>query len=172
WQVDSVTIAGCLPPTPELELTKTVGTDPGQCATTDAIAVAPGTDVTYCYTIQNTGDITVTTHDLVDDQLGTLLTGFVYNLPPGASAFITATTTILVDTVNEGSWTGTTLYGDSVTATDTAIVTVGFDVYLPIITNPSTITHLPATKPSLGWVPWLILGPMWVIGLRQKKGKG
>jgi len=32
--------------------------------------------------VTNTGDVTFTTHDLVDDQLGGLLTGFGYTLNP------------------------------------------------------------------------------------------
>ena len=169
WEVDEVVIAGCIPPTPELELTKTVGTDPGQCATTDAIDVPSGTDVTYCYTINNTGSITVTTHDLVDDQLGSLLTGFAYNLAPGASVFLTATITITEDTLNVASWTGTTIYSDSITVTDTATVSIiEFDLYLPIISKTAPTANLPETNQPLVWLPWLALGSAIVFGIRRK----
>ncbi|MGQ9904545.1 MAG: S8 family serine peptidase [Anaerolineae bacterium] len=70
---------------PSIVITKTVGTAPGVCATTTEITVAAGTTVHYCYTVQNTGNITLTVHDLNDDVLGTILSGFVYTLTPGSS---------------------------------------------------------------------------------------
>ncbi len=70
---------------PNINLAKTVGTDPGICAATNSLAVAPGTDVYYCYEVTNTGTITLGLHDLADDQLGTILSGFPFTLTPGAS---------------------------------------------------------------------------------------
>ena len=46
---------------PDIVLTKTVGTTPGVCAATTEITVDPMTEVYYCYTVQNTGNITLTT---------------------------------------------------------------------------------------------------------------
>jgi len=90
---------------PAISLTKTVGTNPAVCPATGAITVTVGTLVNYCYAILNTGPITLTLHDLVDDQLGALLTGFPYTLAPGASAFLTQTATITQTTVNTAVWT-------------------------------------------------------------------
>ena len=48
----------CLLPTregPGLSLTKTVGTVPAVCAATDAVTVATGTTVYYCFHVENTG---------------------------------------------------------------------------------------------------------------------
>ncbi len=73
------------PSAPAIELVKTVGTDPGVCAPDSNITVPAGTEVYYCYTVTNTGDVTLNLHDLVDDQLGTLFTGFAYALTPGSS---------------------------------------------------------------------------------------
>ena len=70
---------------PAINLVKTVGTTAGVCAPDAAITVTEGTTVYYCYTVTNTGNVTFTSHDLSDDQLGTLLTGFAYTLEPGAS---------------------------------------------------------------------------------------
>jgi len=61
---------------PGLSLVKTVGTTPGVCATTSTITVSPGTTVYYCYTATNSGTETLTTHTLVDDQLGTIFSGW------------------------------------------------------------------------------------------------
>ncbi|MCB9141397.1 MAG: proprotein convertase P-domain-containing protein [Anaerolineales bacterium] len=90
---------------PAIVLTKTVGLDPNTCAVTDDITVPSGTDVTYCYTVENTGDVTLNLHDLDDSELGNLFTGFPYALTPGSSVFVTETATINVTTVNTGTWT-------------------------------------------------------------------
>ena len=110
---------------PAITLDKTVGTDVNTCATTDEITVVAGSTVAYCYTVTNTGNITLTLHDLTDSALGTILTNFPFTLVPGASAFLTVSTPITVNTVNTALWTaynpGPT---DVVTATDVATVTV------------------------------------------------
>jgi hypothetical protein len=95
---------------PSIDLAKTVGTTPGVCATTDAITVTAGTDVYYCYEVTNTGPITLAFHDLVDSELGNILSGFPYNLAPGASvdtiaAGLTLSATLNATTVNTATWT-------------------------------------------------------------------
>ena len=93
---------------PSISLAKTVGTDPGVCATTSNITVPEGTTVYYCYEVTNTGDVTFNLHDLVDDQLGTIFTGFAYALTPGAaSAPLTPGLTIgdNTTTTNVATWT-------------------------------------------------------------------
>jgi uncharacterized repeat protein (TIGR01451 family) len=90
---------------PEITLAKTVGIDPTACATTDAITVTVGTDVTYCYTVYNSGNVLLTSHDLVDSELGPIFTGLLYDLAPGAGVYVTETATIMTDTVNTGTWT-------------------------------------------------------------------
>jgi hypothetical protein len=127
---------------PAIALTKTVGTDPGMCATSDAIEVAFGTVVYYCYTVTNTGDVTLSLHDLDDDVLGTILTGLAYDLTPGASvdtvaAGLTISATITQTTVNTATWTA---YNDAtVTATASASATVTLStyyLYLPVLMKP------------------------------------
>ncbi len=130
---------------PSIVMSKTVGTDPAACATTDNITVAAGTDVYYCYTVTNTGDVTLPLHDLVDDELGTLLDDFAFNLAPGATvstvdagAVISITATSSV--TNTAVWTA--FVDPSVTAsfTDTAMVNV---------VNPSiTMTKTVGTDPA------------------------
>jgi hypothetical protein len=92
-------------PNPQIELTKTVGLNPGFCADTDEISVTAGTEVTYCYTVENTGNVVLNIHDLVDSELGVLLDTFNYYLVPGASIFLTQEATINVTTVNTATWT-------------------------------------------------------------------
>jgi len=118
---------------PTIELTKTVGVGP-DCATTDSIIVLAGTEVTYCYTVTNTGDLTLTVHDLVDDKLGDLLVGEALDLAPGESYFITETATINADVTNTATWTASDgTY--TAEATDSATV----NVVAPSITLDKTV---------------------------------
>jgi hypothetical protein len=119
------------PQNASIVITKTVGTEPGVCATTSSITVPAGTTVYYCYTVTNTGGVTLNYHDLDDDQLGTIFSGLNYALTPGSSvntvaaglsipAVITAPTTNVATWMAYQSPTG----GQSVTATSTAFVDV------------------------------------------------
>jgi hypothetical protein len=130
--------------TPFLSLEKTVGTDPTICAVTDVISVPTETDVTYCYKMTNTGTVTVTTHDLVDDQLGTLLSDYPLAVPPGDSVFITVTTEIRYDTINTATWTGYTIFGIPASGVDSATVLV----LEPTSTPTATPTHSPTPTPT------------------------
>jgi len=74
---------------PAITLAKTVGTDPSVCAATDSINVPAGTEVTYCFLVTNTGDVTLTVHTLVA-AAGQLLLNAPFEVSVGASAFLTA----------------------------------------------------------------------------------
>ncbi|NUM46156.1 MAG: DUF4397 domain-containing protein [Anaerolineales bacterium] len=91
-------------PVADIVLTKTVGTVPTLCAVTDVITVTFGTDVTYCYSVENTGDLTLDLHTLTDSELGSLFTGLPYALVPGGTAFVTTTVTINATVVNTATW--------------------------------------------------------------------
>ncbi len=132
-------------------MTKTVGTEPAVCAATDSIAVPEGTDVYYCYTVTNTGGITLPLHSLVDDQLGTLLDDFPFDLAPGATvstvdagAVISITATSSV--TNTAMWTA--FISPTVTASYTDTATV-------MVMPPTAVTlrRLGATQsgPALAW---------------------
>jgi len=119
-----------------IALTKTVGTDPTTCAGTDIVFLPPdGGDVTYCYQVENSGNVTLTLHELWDDPLGQLLDQ-PYELQPGGTWWVTATAVIMATTVNTATWTaynpGPT---DVISATDTATVVVllPYKVYLPVV---------------------------------------
>ena len=73
------------PLNPSIVMSKTVGLAADTCATTDSLSVVAGTDVYYCYTVTNNGDVALGLHDLVDDELGTLLDDYVFDLAPGAT---------------------------------------------------------------------------------------
>jgi hypothetical protein len=113
-----------------IALDKTVGLDPGVCAATDNVTIPAGyggTEVTYCYTMQNTGDLTVTYHTVEDSELGTVLgPDFVLDVGPGASVSITTTALITETTVNTATWYINDEAGAVITySVDTATVTRG-----------------------------------------------
>ena len=122
--------------TPTITLTKTVGTDPGLCATTPAITVTAGTEVYYCYEVTNTGGRALARHSLDDSELGNLLNDFVYTLAPAASAFITESAVISSTTVNTATWTAFNP-GPTDVVTATAVATV--NVPEPAITLSKTV---------------------------------
>jgi hypothetical protein len=113
---------------PSITMAKTVGTTPGVCAATDTIVVPPGTDVYYCYTVTNTGNVTLNLHDLVDDQLGTLLDDYPLALDPGNFVeLLTTGINITTTTVNVATWTAFNpdpMEADESEATDSATVIV------------------------------------------------
>ncbi len=140
-------------PSASISLDKTVGLDSDSCAVTNEITVSAGTQVFYCYTVNNTGPVTLTLHTLVDDHLGTLLNNFPYDLGPGASAYITEAATINATTVNSATWTASVSGGPSAEASDTATVTVQ---------TPTALTLTGAQAGSGNNGPW---GGLLVVGL-------
>ena len=108
-----------------IELTKTVwlaglGND---CRGTSNLRIPVSTTIAYCYTVYNSGIITLTTHSLVDDQLGTLLANVPYTLAPGVRYHVISTATIAVPITNTVTWTATAPALGPITATATASVT-------------------------------------------------
>jgi hypothetical protein len=122
-------------PAPSIVLTKTVGTDPTTCAPASTLKLpAGGGDVTYCYEVTNSGNIALSRHSLVDDQLGGILTAFAFNLVPGASAFLTQTATVTGTTMNTATWTAYNLGPVNETASSaSATVFVEHLLYLPVL---------------------------------------
>ena len=71
-----------------------------------------GTQVYYCYQIENTGNVTMTVHSLVDDQLGTLATNLPYVLPPGGfSPQVIVPDTAVITVTNTATWTAASSVG-------------------------------------------------------------
>ncbi|MCA9972931.1 MAG: hypothetical protein KC425_22090, partial [Anaerolineales bacterium] len=123
---------------PTIALNKTVGTDPSACASSSSIVTGPNTDVTYCYEVTNAGLITLTLHDLVDTELGTILSGLAYDLGPGASVFVTQTANITQTTVNTATWTAYNA-GPTDVATASASATVVVVPTAPLTCNGPTV---------------------------------
>ncbi len=111
--------------TPAILLSKTVGLVAGECAATTELTLdAPG-EVTYCYRVTNTGNVTLNWHDLTDSALGSLRDGLALALAPGDSTTILETTEIAQTTTNTATWTAYNAGPvDAVSATAEATVTV------------------------------------------------
>lgn len=135
-----VTVAA---PSVTINLVKTVGADPDVCAPTGELALPEGGGTAvYCYEVTNTGNVTLDVHDLVDDQLGSLLTSFPYTLAPGASVFITQAATITATTVNSATWTASGVGVGQATASGQALVTVGQVAAIPMLSRSMVLAFL------------------------------
>ncbi len=142
-------------PAAGISLAKSVGTDPGVCASAGTLVLPPGGGtVYYCYEVWNTGNVTLTIHDLVDDQLGALLTSFPYTLAPGASTFITQAATITATTVNSATWTAFDVAGLPATANGQALVEIGS-------------INIPALSPTILLALALLLCAVGLVALRR-----
>jgi hypothetical protein len=112
-------------PSAAIDLRKTAGTHPLSCGTNNYITVVVGTSIVYCYVAYNTGNITLTRHSAIDNQLGVVLTDKVFNLGPGSGVYFTVATTLNVSTTNTAVWTASNPGpSDVVSDTDAATVTV------------------------------------------------
>ncbi|MGB0383566.1 MAG: DUF7507 domain-containing protein [Ardenticatenaceae bacterium] len=124
-----------------LELTKTVGIQADTCATTDAISVTTGTQVHYCYLLANRGDVPLTSHRLVDDQLGSLLITDSLQIAPGESYSLTHSTTLTESVVNQATWSAQISPTLRLTHTDSATVTIltpAIELQVTVGTEPDT----------------------------------
>ena len=73
---------------PSVIVTKTVGTDKDACGDSQELHVDAGTDVYFCFTLFNSGNVTLTDHMLIDTSLGVTVT-FTYPLGPGDDLQVT-----------------------------------------------------------------------------------
>lgn len=123
----TATVTVTIKPANSIEFTKTVWIAglPTPCGITHTLRVPVSTTVAYCYTVHNSGIITLTHHILADDQLGTILAGQAYTLTPGATHTVIVTQTIAVTATNVATWTAATpRLADVEPVTATAIATV------------------------------------------------
>ena len=108
-------LAACrqTPPEMSLALTATVGTDADVCADTSELTLTETDPVTvyFCYTIENTGVVPISLHDLSDDLFGAILRDFEFELAPGASvstvdAGLELASVVSETTTNAAVWDG------------------------------------------------------------------
>jgi len=93
-----------------LDLTKTIAAGANaDCATaSELVTVNQGAPVTYCFTVTNTGGVTVRVAEVVDDTLGITIPipAASQDLAPGAAVTVTHSAPALADLVNTASVTG------------------------------------------------------------------
>lgn len=70
----------------------------------DYIFIEAGEAVSYCYTVRNVGDVSLTNHALVDSQLGTLTLPAI-TLAPSDTYSHLETVIITATTVSTATWT-------------------------------------------------------------------
>ena len=113
-----------------VRLRKTVGLEQNVCASDSFLVVDPGTTVTFCFQIENTGPGTLTRHDLEDDLLGVILDTEELDLAAGESLFITRSATINEETWASATWTA---YNpgpnDIATSSSSALVVFSEDIF-------------------------------------------
>jgi hypothetical protein len=88
-----------------IALTKTISTELGVCGASNTVSATVGTQVDYCFTVQNLGAETYNFHTLEDDHLGTILDGEEFALFPGGSLQILVTDTVSATVTNNATWT-------------------------------------------------------------------
>ncbi|MFQ5658212.1 MAG: FecR domain-containing protein, partial [Candidatus Methylomirabilales bacterium] len=86
---------------PAVELVKTAGT----AADGETLFVLAGTAVTYSYRVTNSGATELINVQVSDNQLGPI--GTITSLAPGASATLTASTSLTTDVTNQATVTAT-----------------------------------------------------------------
>ena len=142
WDYVYVTVLG-----PEITLDMTVMVDDGHgtCGTDSEIVVPAGTQVTYCYTMTDSGDEDVNYHHLDDDQLGSLINDLDREIEPGETLVHTEVAVITEAVTSTGHWyalsQGT---GTDISASDSVTVEIGDDVEP---TTTTTTTTVPGAEP-------------------------
>ncbi|MBO6655133.1 GEVED domain-containing protein, partial [Psychroserpens sp.] len=129
----------------DIKLEKTVALGQDNCAGASELVTAPiGSDITYCFTVENTGDGSLEFVEFVDSDLGLNLTTIgAFNstmttisgswpLDPGEIISFYINTTISGNLINTASVTGQVTGEDSVTDEDTA------EVQVPACTQTAT----------------------------------
>ena len=137
---------------PAIVITASVGLDPHQCATSTAVTVTAGVEVTFCYVVANTGDVTFTDHHIVDPALGLdfLLPDEWLTPVDGVRSafFLTVAKNLTTSALHHVTWTSTNATGDVAVAEDSTRVTVpairlthtvGLDPHTCAITNTLTV---------------------------------
>ena len=162
WDGVFITVLG-----PEITLDMTVMVDDGHgtCGTESELAVPAGTQVTYCYTMTDSGDEDVNYHFLDDDQLGSLINHLDREIAPGETLVHTEVAVITEPVTSTAQWaalsqgTGVDVWdSDTVvveiidavepTTTTTTTTVAGPETCAPAPPNPTTpATDPPATDP-------------------------
>ncbi len=124
--VPTATSTPTLAPTPRgpLVLKKTAGIAgiKPECTNTAVIQVPVNTQIVYCYTVRNTGQVVYNRHSLQDSHLQQLLDNSPLDLHPGQAYSLIVTATASLSTTTVATWTGT--LDDGIRQTEVAVSNV------------------------------------------------
>lgn len=146
-------------PNPGVDISVGVGTDATVCATAPEVDIAPGTEVFFCATATNTGNVTFDLHTISDTVNGALLTDGAHVLAPGESVTtldlgITSSSTADATIVNTLSWTASgTVPDPPVAVTAAAVVSTTTESTATAQVVQPTPTPTPAPTPTTGPTP-------------------
>ena len=136
WDGVFITVLG-----PEIMLDMTVMVDDGHgtCGTESELAVPAGTNVTYCYTMTDSGDEDVNYHFLDDDQLGSLINHLDREIAPGETLVHTEVALITEAVTSTAQWRALSQgTGVDVVDSDSVVVEI-VDEVEPTTTTTTTV---------------------------------
>jgi hypothetical protein len=88
---------------PSIVMTATVGTT-SSCATGDMATLPPGGGTAYyCYSVENTGNVTLTNHTISDTEHG-MVSMFMLDLAPGASESVVVPISVTMSVTSTATW--------------------------------------------------------------------
>ena len=132
---------------PGISLTKTVSpTD--TCPGSDPLTVKLGDTVTYCFEVENTGNVRLEDVTIVDESLGESLS--LESLDPGerTSGSITHEVTETSEEINNAEVSGYVLsLGEHVSDTDSCTIQIDYDAQIEIEKTASTDGSCPGSDP-------------------------
>src|SRR5690606_16027846 len=126
-----------------IELTMTVS-NRNECGTSDSATIPVGQIAYFCYTIRNSGTISLTNHIIADAAVSTIYASFPHTLPPGAT--ITSTSLQQVGIIS-ATVTGTETRTDTWVANNLDLTnTTGVDLKQVQLSDSVRIT---AIRPAI-----------------------
>lgn len=127
---------------------------------------SPGDEVTFSYTVTNTGDTTLTEVTVTDDVLGGI--ALIGTLEPGVSVTVTKAQTIQAGSAvrNVGTATGSDLLGKQVTASAAAEIAIVLGL---VLQRPDVLprTGGPISVVALSGLAVMLLGLVVLAGARR-----
>ncbi len=111
----------------DLKLESTVGV--GNSCESDKLSLPAGVhELTVCLLATNAGDGNLVVHELISEQLGTLIYGDYLTLGPGESAYYSYSVLVSQSVGLVSRWTGFSEFGQSACAIAWSVVVIGQDI--------------------------------------------
>ncbi len=126
---DALTLTVVPSDSASIVLTTTVSVEADTCGATSDLIIPFGATVYFCYTVANTGPVTLSLHTLEDSLLGLIFEDVAYDLAPGATVNnldlgLTISDLPEITSTYFATWTASEATGASAVATAMATVEV------------------------------------------------